>query len=92
MEGDIAHLLDDHVLAAATAAPICNRVGRSSLTSAFHDARKRLRTVNFDGISSDCKFETFSYCHGRRVFDVQDAPERVRLRLGRSVNEKRSHR
>jgi hypothetical protein len=55
-------------------------------SSAFHDARERLHTSTLMGISSDGKFETFSYCHGRRVFDVQDAPEHVRLRLGRSVN------
>src|ERR1700730_18842769 len=67
-------------------------VWSNHLASAFHDARERLRTSTLMGISSDGKFETFSYCHGRRVFDVQDAPEHVRLRLGRSVNEKRSHR
>jgi hypothetical protein len=75
----------------STAAPIAI-VWSNLLASAFHDARERLRTSTLMGISSDGKFETFSYCHGRRVFDVQDAPEHVRLRLGRSVNEKRSHR
>ena len=68
-----------------------NRIALKRPASDFF-RRKRLRTSTLMGISSDGKFETFSYCHTRRVFDVQDAPEHVRLGLGRSVNEKWSHR
>lgn len=57
------------------------RVQRFSTAAQFAGVAVERLSRRSRQISRDGKFQTFSYCHGRGVFDVQNAPERLRLGL-----------